>query len=81
MASRKTGQFENVAVAQDTEAQDGRIAPVSRIVSRFLDAIENGSEMSPNLRDGLRVQVLIDAARAGDRTGSWQSVTESAAAP
>jgi predicted dehydrogenase len=80
VASRKIGQFEDLAVAQDSGNQDGRIAAVGRIVSRFLDAIERGGEVSPNLRDGLRVQVLIDAARAADRTGTWQSVAESVAA-
>lgn len=74
VATRKSGRFDEIPVMQDAGGQDGRISPVSRIVSRFLDAVESGGEVSPNLRDGLRVQILIDAARAGDRTGGWQTV-------
>jgi predicted dehydrogenase len=76
IAPRKGGRFEEIPVEKDDDNQDGRIAPVSRIVRRFVDAIVSGGEVTPGLRDGLRVQMLIDAARAADRTGAWQSVTD-----
>jgi predicted dehydrogenase len=47
---------------------DGRVLAVGRIVERFVDWIESGSEASPNLRDGLRVQTLLSAARKSNAT-------------
>jgi predicted dehydrogenase len=41
---------------------DGRIVPAGRIVSELLDAIESGDTRSPRLRQGVRVQTLMDAA-------------------
>lgn len=35
---------------------DGRIAPVGRIVHRFIDAIKGAGDVRPNLDDGIRVQ-------------------------
>jgi predicted dehydrogenase len=48
---------------------DGRIAPVARLVVRFIDAIENGTEPSPGITAGVRVQTLIDAARRSHAGG------------
>lgn len=48
---------------------DGRIAPVARLATRFLDAIENGTEPSPGIQAGVRVQDLIDAARRSHANG------------
>ncbi len=50
---------------------DSRIAPVARLISRFLDACEGGGTASPGLAEGYRVQVLIDAARRAHATGRW----------
>ncbi len=47
----------------DEGAPDGRIAPVSRLASRFLDAIEQRTPAKPGLAEGYRVQLLLDAAR------------------
>ena len=44
-------------------AADGRIAPVTRLARRFLDAIEQRQPASPGFAEGYRVQYLIDAAR------------------
>lgn len=54
--------------------RDGRIAATAAIVRRFLDAILLGRPMVPSLREGLRVQELIDLVRVADRTESWQIV-------
>jgi predicted dehydrogenase len=48
---------------------DGRVAPVASLVRRFVDAIHGQGEMTPSLRDGLRVQRLIDRLRDADHTG------------
>lgn len=47
---------------------DGRIGPVARIVAELLDAIERDDLSSPRLRQGVRVQTLIDAAQRSDGT-------------
>ena len=46
---------------------DGRVAPVARLASRFLDAILDGAPMSPNFADGLRAQLILDEMRASNQ--------------
>src|SRR6185503_5288097 len=50
---------------------DGRIGAVAPIVTRFVDAIQTGGSVRPNLADGLRVQVLLERIR-----GSHDSAIE-----
>jgi predicted dehydrogenase len=50
---------------------DGRIAPVSRLAGRFLDAIEQRRPVSPSFAEGYRVQVLLDAVRRAHASGRW----------
>ncbi len=50
---------------------DGRIAPVARLASSFLDAIGSGRRAVPGFVEGLRVQVLLDAARRANNTSNW----------
>ena len=47
-----------------TPSSDGRLAPVSRLVWRFIDAIRDTGAMSPNLAHGVRVQELLALAEA-----------------
>ena len=47
-----------------------------RMLRRFGDAIEKGIPASPDFRDGLRVQLLLDQARESQATGDWIDVTE-----
>ncbi len=65
---------EVIVVMDGDPAVDGRIAPASRIAKRFLNAIGGGQPVTPGLREGNRVQQLIDAARASHRTKVWQDV-------
>lgn len=53
----------DVKAPDDSQYPDGRIAPVSRLAKRFLDAIENGGTVTPGIREGHRVQHLIELAR------------------
>jgi predicted dehydrogenase len=55
----------------DRRFPDGRIGPVSRLATRFLDAIEGRARASPDFADGYRVQCLIEAARQSHRSGRW----------
>ena len=54
---------------------DGRIAPVARLASNFLDAIEGGQRAVPGFAEGLRVQVLLDAARRANNDTSWVDIS------
>jgi predicted dehydrogenase len=65
-----------VAVAQpDTDPSvDSRVAPVARLVRRFIDACERGGSPSPGFAEGYRVQHLIDAARRAHRSGCWVEI-------
>jgi predicted dehydrogenase len=72
-AKRPSTSFERIATDDPVDAQfpDGRIAPVSRLARRFLDAIEKGRTVQPGFAEGYRVQQLIDAARRSHQTGAW----------
>jgi predicted dehydrogenase len=53
------------AAVPDVEAEsgtDGRLTLVSQLVRRFVDAIERGDPMTPNLSHGARVQELLAMA-------------------
>jgi len=80
-ARRPATALERIAVDDPLDAQftDGRIAPVSRLASRFLDAIEHGGQPAPSLQDAVRVQELIDAARCSHASGCWVDATASEA--
>jgi predicted dehydrogenase len=53
----------------DRSGDGDRIVPAALLASELLDAIEHADPRSTNLRDGLRVQELLDATREGRRTG------------
>lgn len=55
----------------DSRFPDGRIAPVSRLVARFLDSIEQGGAAVPGFAEGYRVQQLIEATRRAHDLGCW----------
>jgi predicted dehydrogenase len=69
--------FTRVAVVPDRDDlwDDGRVLPASRIVSRFLDWIHDGTPSEPNFATGLRVQSLLDDARRSHETGRWTVVS------
>jgi predicted dehydrogenase len=70
-ARRPAAALARVPVDDPADAQypDGRIAPVSRLVKGFLDAIETGVAPKPGFAEGYRVQQLIDAAQRSHREG------------
>jgi predicted dehydrogenase len=82
-AQRSDRALRPVEVA-DVEADatsDSRIAPVSRLVRRFLDACSGGVASAPGLAEGYRVQQLIDAARRAHTTGRWIDIAPSQERP
>ena len=75
-ARRPAAAFERISVSDPLDANypDGRIAPVSRLATAFLDAITNGTTPHPGFAEGYRVQVLIDAARRSHQQGRWLDI-------
>jgi predicted dehydrogenase len=74
MAQRPAGALTAVDVVDPVDLRfpsDGRIAPVSRLVAGFLDAIENGQPTAVGFAQGLRVQALLDTARRANNRGRW----------
>ena len=71
-AKRPAAAMARIDVEDKLDAQylDGRIAPVSRLAKRFIDAIESGILTRPNFLDGYRVQQLIAAAECSHRHGA-----------
>ncbi|HEY6992816.1 MAG TPA: Gfo/Idh/MocA family oxidoreductase [Xanthobacteraceae bacterium] len=72
-ARRGEERLQQVAMAEaDTDpSADSRVAPVARLVHRFIDACERGGSPSPGFAEGYRVQHLIDAARRAHASGRW----------
>jgi predicted dehydrogenase len=78
LGTRPTSSLESIDRDERQSGVDGRVAPVGRIVSRFLDAIIDGTPMSPNFGDGLRAQSILEEMRASSERGS-RSLKELAA--
>jgi predicted dehydrogenase len=70
-AKRPAAELVRIAIHDPVDAQypDGRIAPVSRLAKRFLDAIEAGASAEPGFAAGYRVQQLIDAVQRSHQQG------------
>ena len=76
VGARGDDRLQLIATADESgdPTRDSRIAPVSRLVKRFLDACENGAPATPGFAAGYRVQQLIDAAARAHATGRWIDV-------
>ena len=66
----------DIAYPEQDRYPDSRIAPVARLVARFLDAIEQGTTPSPGIREGYRVQHLIEMARLAHDLGETVTVDD-----
>ncbi len=71
--AKRPGAMEQIPVDDPADAPhpDGRIAPVSRLATKFFDAIEGGPRTAPGFTEGFRVQRLIDAAKRANADGKW----------
>jgi predicted dehydrogenase len=56
--------------------EDGRVAPMARIVCRFVDSVTGGPPCSPDVRAGLRVQQLMAAAERSQALGRSIDLSE-----
>jgi predicted dehydrogenase len=71
-ARRPAAALELVAIEPDPfddASLDDRIAPVSRLARRFLDAVEAHKPVQPGFAEGYRVQILLGAARQSHTLG------------
>jgi predicted dehydrogenase len=79
-ARRPAQALAPVAVDDDTLDRqyptETRIAPVSRLVHRFIDGIERRRPVSPGVAEGYRVQVLLDAVRRSHTSGCFVETPE-----
>lgn len=68
-ARRPSTSLERIDIPDmdDAHYPDGRIAPVSRLAERFIDAIEKNTRTAPGIDAGLRVQHLIHLAQVSHR--------------
>ena len=75
--ARRPGALAPVVVKDplDEGFADGRVAPVARLASRFIDAITTGATAMPSLAEGYRVQQLMEAAQRSHDLGCWLDVT------
>ena len=67
LGTRPEGPFRVIERDKPEPGVDGRLAPVARLASRFLDSIIDNVPMSPNFGDGLRAQVILDEIRASNQ--------------
>src|SRR5262249_20940729 len=65
--------------ADEKPFPDSRIAPVSRLVRRLIDACESGGSPSPGVAEGYRVKCLSAGAGGAHASGRWIDVAPPAA--
>lgn len=75
-AGHDEDRLREIPVAEPVQENiaDSRIAPTSRLLSRFIDSILGGPPLEQNVEAALRVQHLLDAALQSDRKRGWISV-------
>lgn len=60
----------------EQEFADGRVAPFAKIAQRFVNAIEQRNmDVHPNFEDGLRSQILMEAAFRAHQERKWIDVS------
>jgi predicted dehydrogenase len=58
---------------------DGRIAPILRVVDAWVAAIDQGQPVVPSLREGVYSQLVMDCCHESYRSGQWVDVPSLAA--
>jgi predicted dehydrogenase len=74
LGRRPATRMSPIDVVDETDLRfpaDGRIAPISRMASGFLDGVERGAPDTIGFAQGLRVQGLLDIARRANDLGRW----------
>lgn len=55
--------------------EDGRIAPIIRVIDQWVSCIDQGKMLAPSLQEGVYSQRLMDLCHASHRSGQWVAVT------
>jgi predicted dehydrogenase len=53
---------------------DGRLAPFTRVVDRWVQSIDQNTSLTPSLKEGIYSQLLMDLTHQSNQTGSWVEV-------
>ena len=56
--------------------EDGRLAPVLRVVDRWVQSIDTGKPMVPSLREGVYSQLLMDLTHQAHAQNCWLEVPD-----
>ena len=56
--------------------EDGRLAPFVRVIDRWVQSIEQGTSLTPSLREGIYSQLLMDLTHLSNETGTWVDVPD-----
>lgn len=55
---------------------DGRIAPVTRVITHWADCIQQGQTSAPSIKEGVYAQLLMDRTQESHETGCWVPVPD-----
>jgi predicted dehydrogenase len=58
------------------EFEDGRIAPILRVVNAWVEAIDQGQAIVPSLKEGLYSQIVMDCCHQSHQSGQWVTVPQ-----
>lgn len=53
---------------------DGRIAPITRVVDQWVHSIQTGETHSPSLKEGVTSQIIMDACHESHATDRWVTI-------
>ncbi len=56
---------------------DGRIAPIARVIDQWVHSIQTGETHSPSLKDGVVSQIIMDACHKSHETDRWVTIGDS----
>jgi predicted dehydrogenase len=73
IAKRNLPEPELVSI-ESYDDNDGRVLPTASLISQLIDSIGGGANVECDLHAGRRVQALIEATLASDRSRCWVSI-------
>ncbi len=54
--------------------EDGRIAPIARVVDQWIHSIQTGETNAPSLKEGVTSQIIMDACHQSNETDRWVTI-------
>ncbi|MEY3867684.1 MAG: hypothetical protein RLZZ338_1575 [Cyanobacteriota bacterium] len=72
--------LEEIKIPQQLEFpqvySDGRIASLIRVIDKWVEAIDQGENLTPSLREGVYAQLLMDLTQESNQTGTWVDIPD-----